>query len=63
MKKCICDFCEQKTADRRYRVKRTYLTFPFTGPEKVDICDDCYIALFVPKKVGRAKLTREEAKQ
>lgn len=61
MKKCICDFCENKEADRRYQVKRTYLTFPFGGPERVDICDDCYIDLFVPKKVGRAKLKKAEA--
>lgn len=49
MTKCVCDFCKEKNADRRYKVKRTYLTFPFTKNEKVDICDDCYIKLFVKK--------------
>jgi hypothetical protein len=50
MNKCICDFCKTKGADRRYKVRRTYITFPFTKKEKVDICDDCYILLFVKGK-------------
>lgn len=50
MDKCICDFCNKKEADRRYKVRRTYITFPFTRNEKLDICDDCYILLFVKGK-------------
>jgi len=45
MNKCICDFCREKNADRRYEARK----FPFTKKKKVDICDDCYIKLFVQK--------------
>lgn len=59
MKTCICDFCETKTADRRYKATRKYLTFPWGATQNVDICDDCYIALFVKKKtIGKAILER-----
>lgn len=47
MKKCICDFCKTKEADRRYKVRRTYFGVPFEQNRQVDICDDCYIKLFV----------------
>lgn len=48
MKTCICDFCKKNEATRQYKVMRKYLVFPHTT-EKVDMCDDCYIALFVKK--------------
>ena len=45
MNKCICDFGREKNAYRRYEARK----FPFTKKKKVDICDDCYIKLFVQK--------------
>lgn len=50
MNMCICDFCEKKQADRRYKATKKFLTFPWGATQKVDICDDCYIALFVKKE-------------
>lgn len=55
MKTCICDFCETKTADRRYKATKKYLTFPWGATQKVDICDDCYIALFVKKEAKKTE--------
>ena len=55
MKTCICDFCETKTADRRYKATKKYLTFPWGATRKVDICDDCYIALFVKKEAKKTE--------
>ena len=53
MIKIMCDFCEKKEADRKYKVKRRFLrgAFDTTSYKELDICDDCYIRLFV-KKVG-----------
>lgn len=50
MVKRMCDFCKENEADRMYKVRRTYLTFPFTENVKVDICDECYSELFTNRK-------------
>jgi len=59
MKKCICDFCEKKTADRRYKATKKYLTFPWGATQKVDICDDCYIALFIKKETTAKAILKQ----
>ena len=50
MNKCICDFCDNKKADRRYEVRQTYFKYRFVKNEPVDICDDCFKLLFIEGK-------------
>ena len=54
MQKVICDICEKKYADKRFKVKKEIETanfdMGFVFPKRewvhIDICEDCYEKLF-----------------